>query len=115
VPRSEAAGPVGAFAAPLENVTVFGETTLPADMLYAIADDAVPDGLPEEPREELVEKLAASGGLGARIVADASGARLEGSATLPPGAYTLYARREGKLHPTNRALTIDDAGQTQFD
>jgi hypothetical protein len=58
--------------------------------------------------------LAVTGQLAAKVVADGNGARLEGSASLAAGSYTLYARRDGRLWPTARSLVVDDAGRTQF-
>ena len=115
-PRSGNAGPITGFSAPLDNVTTFGETTLDASMVVAIPDDAVPANLDDEQAVEVLEKLAAEGELGAaRVVANTDGARFEGGAALPAGRYTLYARREGKLHATKRSITVDDVGQAQFD
>ena len=106
-PRSGPAGTIDAFAAPLLNVAIVGQTDLDAGMVVAIADGTVPEDLPDEQAAELLEKAAAGGALSARVVADADGARLEGSGSLAPGQYTIYARREGKLHRTQRALVVD--------
>jgi glycosyltransferase involved in cell wall biosynthesis len=114
-PRSGIAGPITGFSAPLDNVATFGATTLDAGMVVAIPDDAVPANLDDEQAVQVLEKLAKEGELGARVVANADGTRFEGGAALPAGRYTLYARREGKLHATKRSITVDDVGQAQFD
>jgi glycosyltransferase involved in cell wall biosynthesis len=113
-PRAGTAGAMSAFSVPLDNIAVFGDTTLGADMVVAIPDGSLQDGMTDQAKAEVVEQLAAGGRLGGKIVADADGARFEGGASLRPGRYTLYARRVGKLHRTLRSLVVDEAGQAQF-
>jgi hypothetical protein len=111
------AGAIQAFSVALQDVAVFGSSVIAADMVFALPDDAVADGVPQESphqQQEVLAALAATGGLDARVVADAGGARFEGSASLSPGNYRLYTRMEGKLHRTQRTLTVGERGDASF-
>jgi glycosyltransferase involved in cell wall biosynthesis len=113
-PRSGPAGAIEAFSAPLDNIAVAAEGILDASMIVAIPAAEVPEDLPAEQAEELLETLAAKGALGARVVAGPDGARLEGSASLASGTYTIFARRGGKLSRTRHSLVVDQDGQVSF-
>lgn len=113
-PRSGPAGTVGSFAAPLENVAVFGAAAVEMNTLFAIPDAAVPARLDDSERAMLLEDLAVDGQLRVHMVADGRGAMLQGGASLEPGRHTIYARRDGELHKTSRSLTVARDGSLRF-
>jgi len=81
---------------PLDHISVVGATDRPAH-LYAIA--APEDG----------DHLAIEAGtdLGARLVADTGGARIEvGTVALAPGQHRIYALRAGELRRTKYVLKV---------
>ena len=116
-----AAGLIGDFQAPLTNVTVAGDSSdLDASNIAAIpeaADPADPTGpaLPDSQETERINRLAEVGSLHARVVANAFGARLVGSADLDAGRYRLYARRQKKWHKTARLINVSSDGTVAFD
>jgi hypothetical protein len=113
-PRRGPAGHISAFATPLDNLAVFGESTVDAGMVVAIPDDAVPEDPNDVKRMQSLEELARRGGLAGRAVTHGDGGWFEGSACLPPGNYTLYARRENRVHRTRRTLCVSEDGEVAF-
>ena len=114
-PSRGPAGPIAAFSVPLLNLAAFGDTAVDAAGLVAIPDGSVPGDLSEQDTFALLETLAEGRDLGARVVADSAGARLEGRAALPAGRYTLYARRDARLYKTQRSLSVADDGECYLD
>jgi glycosyltransferase involved in cell wall biosynthesis len=118
VPQAGPVGDIGSFSAPLENLTVVAESTEPGqldvDTICALDETKIPVGVSGPELDAALDELASAGSLNARIVTGEQGARLEGKADLEAGEYVIYARREGRLHRTERALRVDADGAAEL-
>jgi len=103
------AGAVTAFSVPLVNATASGSADVPADLA------AIPEDVDEATvGVEAIETLAKIGDLRARVVADGQDVRLVGGTEMVPGAYVLYARKNGKLARTRARLLVASDGLATF-
>ncbi len=113
-PRRGSAGRIDAFSIPLDNVSYFDGVVLDAPILAAIPDTALLEQAGGDGSSPDLERLADAGSLNERIVSGSDGIRLEGSASLAPGSYTIYARRSGILQRTKRSLTVTADLEVEF-
>jgi len=102
-------GNVSAFTVPLTNLAAFEDAELDA-RLTAIGADVDRGKLDSRSFESLAEV----GDLHARVIASDGGVALVGGAPLLPGAYTIYAWRDGRLLPTRGKLTVGRRGGIAF-